>query len=166
MQDRFQRITPFLWFDDQAEEAVKLYTSIFPHSRVLDTMRYDTESARVSGRREGSVMVIDFELDGVRVSALNGGPHFKFTEAVSLVVNCRDQAEVDHYWERLGEGGDPAAQVCGWLKDRFGVSWQVVPEEMNTLLKDPDPARAQKAMAAMLKMKKLDLAEMRAAMGR
>ncbi|HZX77005.1 VOC family protein [Lysobacter sp.] len=166
MQDRFQRITPFLWFDDQAEEAVKLYTSIFPSSRVLDTMRYDTESARVSGRREGSVMVIDFELDGVRVSALNGGPHFKFTEAVSLVVNCRDQAEVDHYWERLGEGGDPAAQVCGWLKDRFGVSWQVVPEEMNTLLKDPDPSRAQKAMAAMLKMKKLDLAEMRAAMDR
>lgn len=166
MQDRFQRITPFLWFDDQAEEAVKLYTSIFPRSRVLDTMRYDTESARVSGRREGSVMVIDFELDGVRVSALNGGPHFKFTEAVSLVVNCRDQAEVDHYWERLGEGGDPAAQVCGWLKDRFGVSWQVVPEEMNTLLKDPDPSRAQKAMAAMLKMKKLDLAEMRAAMDR
>ena len=166
MQDRFQRITPFLWFDDQAEEAVKLYTSIFPSSRVLDTMRYDTESARVSGRREGSVMVIDFELDGVRVSALNGGPHFKFTEAVSLVVNCRDQTEVDHYWERLGEGGDPAAQVCGWLKDRFGVSWQVVPEEMNTLLKDPDPSRAQKAMAAMLKMKKLDLAEMRAAMDR
>ena len=166
MQDRFQRITPFLWFDDQAEEAVKLYTSIFPRSRVLDTMRYDAESARVSGRREGSVMVIDFELDGVRVSALNGGPHFKFTEAVSLVVNCRDQAEVDHYWERLGEGGDPAAQVCGWLKDRFGVSWQVVPEEMNTLLKDPDPSRAQKAMAAMLKMKKLDLAEMRAAMDR
>ena len=166
MQDRFQRITPFLWFDDQAEEAVKLYTSIFPRSRVLDTMRYDAESARVSGRREGSVMVIDFELDGVRVSALNGGPHFKFTEAVSLVVNCRDQAEVDHYWVRLGEGGDPAAQVCGWLKDRFGVSWQVVPEEMNTLLKDPDPSRAQKAMAAMLKMKKLDLAEMRAAMDR
>lgn len=164
MQERFRRITPFLWFDDQAEEAVKLYTSVFPHSRVLDTMRYDAESARVSGRREGSIMVIDFELDGVRVSALNGGPHFKFSEAVSLVVNCRNQTEVDHYWQRLGEGGDPAAQVCGWLKDRFGVSWQVVPEQMNDLLKDPDSARAQKAMAAMLKMKKLDLAAMRAAM--
>lgn len=164
MQERFQRITPFLWFDDQAEEAVKLYTSVFPHSRVLDTMRYDAEGARVSGRREGSIMVIDFELDGVRVSALNGGPHFKFSEAVSLVVNCRNQTEVDHYWQRLGEGGDPVAQVCGWLKDRFGVSWQVVPEQMNDLLKDPDPARAQKAMAAMLKMKKLDLAAMRAAM--
>ncbi|WP_342315497.1 VOC family protein [Lysobacter sp. FW306-1B-D06B] len=161
---RFQRITPFLWFDDQAEAAVKQYLAIFPHSRVIEEMRYDAESARVSGRPEGSVMVIDFELDGSRLSALNGGPHFRFNEAVSLVVNCKDQAEVDHYWERLGDGGDPAAQQCGWLKDRYGVSWQVVPEEMNALLKDPDPVKAHKAMTAMLKMKKLDVDAMRAAM--
>lgn len=164
MQERFQRITPFLWFDTQAEEAAKLYTSIFPDSRIGDTMRYDAESAKVSGRPEGSVMTIDFELDGQSFSALNGGPHFKFNEAVSLVVNCHDQEEVDYYWTRLGEGGDPAAQQCGWLKDRFGVSWQVVPMEMLALLTDADPAKARKAMAAMLKMKKLDVNAMREAM--
>lgn len=164
MSSRFQRITPFLWFDTQAEEAVKLYTSIFPNSRVGDAMRYDAEGAKVSGRPEGSVMTIDFELDGQNLTALNGGPHFKFNEAVSLVVNCHDQAEVDHYWDRLREGGDPQAQVCGWLKDRFGVSWQVVPVEMFALLNDPDPAKARKAMASMLKMKKLDVEQMRAAM--
>lgn len=164
MTERFQRIAPFLWFNDQAEEAATFYVSVFPNSRVVEAMRYDAESARVSGRPEGSVMVIDIELDGSSLSALNGGPHFTFNEAVSLVVNCRDQAEVDHYWARLTEGGDPAAQQCGWLKDRYGVSWQVVPLEMNALLKDPDPVRAHKAMAAMLQMKKLDVEQMRVAM--
>ncbi|HEY0502165.1 MAG TPA: VOC family protein [Lysobacter sp.] len=164
MTSRFQRITPFLWFDTQAEEAAKLYTAIFPDSRIGDTMRYDAESAKVSGRPEGSVMTIDFELDGQSFSALNGGPHFRFNEAVSLVVNCHDQDEVDYYWSRLGEGGDPSAQQCGWLKDRFGVSWQVVPVEMLALLTDPDPAKARKAMASMLKMKKLDVNRMREAM--
>ena len=164
MADRFQRISPFLWFNDQAEEAAKFYLSIFPNSRVVEEFRYDAESARASGRAEGSVMVIDLELDGSRLSALNGGPHFTLNEAVSLVINCKDQAEVDHYWEHLIQGGPPQAQQCGWLKDRYGVSWQVVPIAMNALLKDPDPVKAGKAMAAMLKMKKLDLDAMRAAM--
>lgn len=164
MTSRFQRITPFLWFDTQAEEAAKRYTSIFPNSRIGDTMRYDAEAAKVSGRPAGSVMTIDFELDGQMMTALNGGPHFTFNEAVSLVVNCHDQAEVDFYWDRLTEGGDPSAQQCGWLKDRFGVSWQVVPVEMLALLTDPDPVKAGKAMASMLKMKKLDVEAMRAAM--
>lgn len=164
MTDRFQRISPFLWFNDQAEEAAKFYLSIFPNSRVVEELRYDAESARVSGRPEGSVMVIDVDLDGSRLSALNGGPHFTLNEAVSLVINCKDQAEVDHYWNHLTQGGPPEAQQCGWLKDRYGVSWQVVPIEMNALLKDPDPKKAQKAMTAMLSMKKLDVNAMRAAM--
>ncbi|GAA5074276.1 VOC family protein [Lysobacter panacisoli] len=164
MTRTFQRITPFLWFNTQAEEAAKLYASIFPNSRVLESMRYDAEGARVSGQPEGSVMTIEFELDGQRMTALNGGPHFTFNEAVSLVVNCHDQAEVDHYWDRLSAGGDPKAQQCGWLKDRFGVSWQVVPVEMFALLNDPDPVKARKATAEMLRQKKPDVAAMRAAM--
>lgn len=162
---KFQRITPFLWFDTQAEDAVKLYTSIFPRSSIGDTLRYDAQSARAAGRPEGSVMTIDFQLDGQQMTALNGGPHFTFNEAVSLVVNCHDQAEVDHYWERLSAGGEPRAQQCGWLKDRFGVSWQVVPVEMYAMLTDPDPVRAGKAMASMLGMKKLDVEQMRRELG-
>ena len=157
MADTFQRITPFLWFESQAEEAVRLYTSIFPNSKIGTTLRYTKDVAAQAGRPEGSVMTIDFELDGVQLSAINGGPHFKFNEAVSLVVNCRDQAEVDHYWSRLGEGGDPSAQQCGWLKDRFGVSWQVVPVDIGTYLSHPDPEKAGRATQAMLQMKKLDL---------
>lgn len=157
MAGKLQRITPFLWFDDQAEAAARLYTSIFPDSRILTTVRYTKEVAVQARRPEGSVMTIDFELDGVRISAINGGPMFKFTEALSLVVNCETQAEVDHYWSRLSEGGDPNAQQCGWLKDRFGVSWQVVPTRLGEYLAHPDPEKARRATRAMLAMKKLDL---------
>jgi predicted 3-demethylubiquinone-9 3-methyltransferase (glyoxalase superfamily) len=165
MQARFQRITPFLWFDDQAEEAARFYTGVFPGSRLGAVTRYGREAAAVSGRKEGSVMTIAFTLDGQDFTALNGGPHFRFNEAVSLVVNCRSQAEVDHYWARLSEGGDPAAQQCGWLKDRFGVSWQVVPVQLAALLGDPDPEKARRAAQAMLAMKKLDLEALRRAAG-
>jgi predicted 3-demethylubiquinone-9 3-methyltransferase (glyoxalase superfamily) len=161
-----QRITPFLWFDTQAEEAVEFYTSIFKNSKVLTNARYTDEASQAAGRPAGSVMVVDFELDGQRFTALNGGPHFKFNEAISLVVHCRSQEEVDHYWSRLGDGGDERAQQCGWLKDRFGVSWQVVPDRLNELLGDRDPAKSKRAMAAMLKMKKIDIPELeRAAKG-
>jgi predicted 3-demethylubiquinone-9 3-methyltransferase (glyoxalase superfamily) len=153
-----QRIAPFLWFDDQAEEAVAFYTSIFEDSRVTRTTRYGKEGARVAGRAEGSVMAIAFQLAGQDFTALNGGPHFRFTEAISLVVNCATQAEVDHYWDRLSEGGDEKAQQCGWLKDRYGVSWQVVPTRLDDLLADPDPERAGRAFQAMMPMKKIDLA--------
>lgn len=159
-----QRITPFLWFDDRAEEAVNLYVSVFDNSRILDTARYTEENAPLAGRAPGSLMTVSFELDGQRFSAINGGPHFKFTEAVSLVVHCRDQAEVDYYWDRLGAGGDERAQQCGWLKDRFGLSWQIIPDRLLALL--ADPARAPRATHAMLQMKKLDIAALeRAAAG-
>src|SRR5690606_5177907 len=134
MSERFQRITPCLWFDGRAEEAVAHYTAIFERSRVGRVTRYGRDAAQVSGMPEGAVLTIDFELDGQAFTALNGGPQFRFTEALSLIVHCRDQAEVDHYWRRLSEGGDPAAQQCGWLKDRWGVSWQVVPVELFALL--------------------------------
>jgi predicted 3-demethylubiquinone-9 3-methyltransferase (glyoxalase superfamily) len=157
MNARFQRITPFLWFDDQAEEAVAFYTSIFDNSRIAITTRYNKESAQASGRKEGSVMTIAFELDGQSFTALNGGPHFQFSGAISLVVNCHSQEEVDHYWNHLSQGGDPDAQQCGWLKDRFGVSWQIVPTELVKLLTDSDLEKARKAMQAMLQMKKIDI---------
>jgi predicted 3-demethylubiquinone-9 3-methyltransferase (glyoxalase superfamily) len=163
VQTRFQRITPFLWFDGQAEEAARLYTSIFPESRIVKTVRYTKEGAEVSGMREGSAMTVAFELDGQEFTALNGGPLYKFTEAISLVVHCRTQEEVDHYWSPLSEGGDEKAQQCGWLKDRFGVSWQVVPVQLAELLGHPDPAKARQAMQAMLQMKKLDVEALRRA---
>jgi len=165
MQPGTQRITPFLWFDHQAEEAVRFYTSIFPNSRIEATTRYGKESAQVSGQKEGSVMTVAFQLDGQDFTAINGGPHFQFSEAISLVVNCQSQEEVDHYWSRLSEGGDETAQQCGWLKDRYGVSWQVVPVELFQLLNDPDPERARRATQAMLQMKKLDLTALRRAAG-
>ncbi|MCY1054015.1 VOC family protein [Nannocystis sp. SCPEA4] len=158
-----QRISAFLWFDDQAEEAAKFYTSIFPNSSIGKITRYTEESSGPSGRKAGSVMTVGFTLDGVEFGAINGGPHFKFSEAISLVIHCETQAEVDHYWSRLGEGGDPRAQQCGWLKDKFGVSWQVVPEALFEVLEDPDPERARRAAAALMQMKKLDLAELRRA---
>ena len=144
MRPRFQRITPFLWFDAQAEDAVDFYTSVFDDSRVDTVNRYDREAARSSGQPEGSVMIVAFELDGQSFTALNGGSHFKFNEAVSLVVNCKSQ-KVDHYWDRLSEGGDPKAQQRGWLKDKYGLSWQVVPTEVIELLNDPDPGKARQA---------------------
>ena len=152
-----QRITPFLWFNDQAEQAVPYYVSIFNDSRILSTTRYTEEASEAAGRPAGSVMTIAFELDGQEFTAINGGPAFKFTEAISLVVHCRSQKEIDHYWNSLSKGGDPKAQQCGWLKDRFGVSWQVVPDQLMELMSDPDPEKGRKAFAAMLQMKKIDL---------
>ena len=165
MTTRFQRITPFLWFDKQAEEAVNFYVSIFENARVLATTRYSKDASKVSGQPEGSAMTVSFQLDGQDFTALNGGPHFKFNEAVSLVVNCRTQAEVDHYWNRLSEGGDPNAQQCGWLKDKYGVSWQIVPTELPKLLTDPDPGKAERVMKAMLQMKKIDVDALKRAAG-
>lgn len=158
-----QRITPCLWFTDEAEDAAKYYTAIFPNSRITATTRFSDVGTEIHGRPAGSVMVVAFELDGHTFTALNGGPVFTFNEAISLQVNCRDQAEIDHYWEKLGEGGDPRAQQCGWLKDKYGVSWQVVPEGMEQMLKDERSPGAKRAMAAMLKMKKVDLAELQRA---
>ena len=158
-----QRITPFLWFDDQAEEAAAFYTSIFKSSKVLNTTRYTKEAEQAAGRPAGSVMTVVFQLDGQEFTALNGGPHFKFNEALSLVVHCQSQEEVDYYWSRLTEGGDPRAQQCGWLKDRFGLSWQVVPDQLIELLSDTDPEKARRAMAEMLRMKKIDLAALQRA---
>ena len=157
MEAKYQRITPFLWFDDRAEEATAFYVSVFDNSRVLRITRYDKDSAQASGRPEGSAMTVAFQLDGLDFAALNGGPAFKFNEAISLVVHCQSQDEVDHYWNCLSEGGDERAQQCGWLKDRYGLSWQVVPDVLIQLLNDPDPAKGEKAMHALLKMKKIDV---------
>ena len=155
-----QKITPFLWFDSQAEEAAKYYCSIFKNSRITRTSRYTEAGKEVHGRAPGSVMVVDFELEGQGFSALNGGPHFKFNEAISLMVHCKDQKEIDYYWEKLGAGGDPAAQQCGWVKDKYGLSWQIYPDAMDRMFEDDKSGGAQRAMNAMLKMKKLDIAEM------
>ncbi len=156
-------IRPCLWFDDRAEEAARFYTGIFPNSRIVDVARYGEAGFEVHGRPAGSVMTVRFELDGQPFTALNGGPVFTFNEAVSLEVRCETQEEVDRYWGLLGEGGDPAARQCGWLKDRFGVSWQVVPEAMEELLADPHSPGTQRAMNAMLQMEKLDIGELRRA---
>jgi predicted 3-demethylubiquinone-9 3-methyltransferase (glyoxalase superfamily) len=158
-----QRITPCLWFDDQAEEAAKLYVSIFKNSKIGTIARYGEAGREIHKMPAGSVMTVAFELDGQTFTALNGGPVFKFTEAVSFQVNCDTQKEVDYYWEKLSAGGDAAAQQCGWLKDRFGLSWQIVPRVLPELLTDPDPAKSQRAMSAMLKMKKLDIDELKRA---
>lgn len=163
MSTRFQRITPFLWFDHQAEEAAQFYVSIFPQSRILATTRYTASSAQASGRAEGSVMTVDFELDGQSITALNGGPVFRFNEAVSLVVHCRSQEEIDYYWERLLEGAADKKGQCGWIKDRFGLSWQVVPEEMIQWLTSGDAASMERVQAAIMRMQKLDLNELRRA---
>jgi len=149
------RITPCLWFDSQAEEAAKFYTSIFKNSRIEGMTHYDEESSKAAGRPKGSVLTVDFQLEGQSFMALNGGPVFKFTEAVSFVINCENQAEVDYFWEKLTAGGREVE--CGWLKDKFGLSWQVVPTVMIEMLKDQDAQKSQRAMAAMLKMKKLDI---------
>jgi predicted 3-demethylubiquinone-9 3-methyltransferase (glyoxalase superfamily) len=163
MQTGSQKITPFLWFDNQAEEAVSFYTSIFKNSRIVSIARYGEEGAEASGRPTGTVMTIAFRLDGQEFVALNGGPIFKFTEAISFVVNCESQDEVDRYWEKLSEGGDPKAQQCGWLKDKYGLSWQIVPTVLITLLNDPDPERSRRVMKAMLQMKKIDIATLKKA---
>ena len=158
-----QPITPCLWFDSEAEEAARFYTSIFENSRVVAITRYGEAGIEVHGRAAGTVMTVEFELNGQPFTALNGGPHFTFNEAVSFQVMCRTQEEVDHYWDLLGEGGDAKAQQCGWLKDKYGLSWQVVPTGMVEILNDPDREKADRAMEAMLKMKKLDIAELQRA---
>jgi len=156
-----QRITPFLWFNDQAEEAVKLYTSLFKNSRVRKITRYDKAAEKVSGRPAGSVMTIEFQLDGQDFIALNGGPQFKFTEAISLVVNCKTQAELDKFWKKLSAGGREVQ--CGWLQDKYGLSWQVVPTILGELLGGKDSAKSQRVMEAMLKMVKLDIKKLKKA---
>lgn len=153
-----QRITPCLWFDRQAEEAAQLYTGIFPNSRIGTVTHFTEAGFEHHGMPAGTVMTVSFELDGHSFTALNGGPLFKFNEAVSLQVNCDTQDEVDYYWNRLGAGGNERAQQCGWLKDRFGLSWQVVPTLLPRLLADPDPKKAQRVMAAVLQMKKIEIA--------
>jgi predicted 3-demethylubiquinone-9 3-methyltransferase (glyoxalase superfamily) len=158
-----QRISPCLWFDTQAEEAARFYTGIFKNSRIRTITRYGTAGFDVHRRPAGSVMTVSFELDGQVFTALNGGPDFKFNEAVSFEVKCATQEEIDYYWEKLGAGGDPKAQQCGWLKDRYGVSWQVVPTGMEEMFKDEKSPGAQRAMDAMLEMKKLDIAALRRA---
>src|SRR5437870_7278623 len=155
MRKTMQKITPFLWFDNQAEEAVNFYVAIFKDSRIRSIARYDEEAAKASGRPKGSVMTVAFELNGQEFVALNGGPIFKFTEAISFVVNCETQAEVDHFWEKLSGGGQEVQ--CGWLKDRFGVSWQVVPTVLGEMLQDKDREKSRRVMAAILKMKKLNI---------
>jgi predicted 3-demethylubiquinone-9 3-methyltransferase (glyoxalase superfamily) len=154
------RIRPCLWFDDKGEDAARFYTGIFPNSRIVAVTRYGEAGFEVHRRPAGSVMTVVFELDGQPFMALNGGPAFTFSEAISFEVRCDTQEEIDRYWERLGEGGDPAAQQCGWLKDRFGVSWQVVPRAMDEMFADPAAPGTQRAMEAMLRMKKLDIAEL------
>jgi len=148
------KITPCLWFDTEGEEAAEFYTSVFPNSRILDVARYGEAGPRTAG----TVMTVSFELDGKQFVALNGGPDFTFNEAISFQVSCEGQEEVDAYWSKLSDGGEEGP--CGWLKDRFGVSWQIVPTALPRLLADPDRERAQRAMAAMLKMKKIEIAEL------
>jgi predicted 3-demethylubiquinone-9 3-methyltransferase (glyoxalase superfamily) len=160
---RLQRISPCLWFDDQAEEAARYYTGIFKNSRIKSITRYSSAGFEIHKKPAGSVMTVQFDLDGQQFTALNGGSEFKFNEAISLEVNCETQDEIDYYWQRLSAGGDPAAQVCGWLKDRYGVSWQVVPADINKLFEDAESPGAQAAMEAMLKMKKIDIAALREA---
>jgi predicted 3-demethylubiquinone-9 3-methyltransferase (glyoxalase superfamily) len=149
--ERIQKITPFLWFESQAEEAARFYTSVFPNSRVVSEARY----GKSGPGPEGTVMTVDFELDGLRFVALNGGPIYKINEAVSFLVNCASAEEVDHYWGRLTEGGQEVQ--CGWLKDKFGLTWQIIPSRFLEMMKDPDPARKERVMKAMFQMKKLDL---------
>ena len=160
------RISPCLWFDSQAEQAANFYVSVFKNSKVGRIARYPKAGQETHKRPAGSVMTVEFELDGQTFTALNGGPVFTFTEAVSLQVNCDTQKEIDYYWEKLSQGGDPKAQQCGWLKDRYGLSWQIVPTVLGEMFEDHESPKAQRAMEAMLRMKKIDIAELeRAAAG-
>jgi predicted 3-demethylubiquinone-9 3-methyltransferase (glyoxalase superfamily) len=157
------KISPCLWFDTRAEEAANFYIGVFRNSRVTQVSYFGKEGHDIHGRPAGSIMTVVFELDGQPFTALNGGPEFKFNEAVSLQVFCDTQDEIDFYWERLGAGGDPAAQVCGWLKDKFGLSWQIVPGIMSELFAGPTSAHTERLMKAMLQMKKLDIAVLKKA---
>jgi predicted 3-demethylubiquinone-9 3-methyltransferase (glyoxalase superfamily) len=156
-----QKISPFLWFNDQAEEAVNFYCSVFKNSKITHTTRYDEASAQVSGRKAGSIMSIGFELEGQQFAALNGGPIFSFTPAISFVVDCASQEEVDYFWEKLS--AKPEVEQCGWLQDPYGVSWQIVPSALYDYINGPDKEGAGRAMQAMLQMKKLDIAGLKRA---
>jgi len=154
------KLTTCLWFDGQAEEAANYYVSIFPNSKITHIQRYTEAGREHHGREPGSVLVVEFELDGHHFVGLNGGPHFTFSEAVSFQIDCADQAEVDYYWDKLGAGGNPAKQQCGWLGDKFGLSWQVVPKALKEMLARGDGAAAGRVTEAMMKMKKMDIAEL------
>jgi predicted 3-demethylubiquinone-9 3-methyltransferase (glyoxalase superfamily) len=155
-----QKIAPCLWFDSQAEEAANFYVSVFKNSKITSVAKYTKAGQETHKKRPGSVMTVAFELDGQPFTALNGGPDFKFNEAVSFQVHCRNQEEIDHYWDKLSKGGDPKAQMCGWLKDKYGLSWQVVPTILPELLKDDQSPTAARTMEALLQMKKIDIREL------
>lgn len=155
-----QKLTSCLWFDSEAEEAAKFYTSVFRNSMIGRTAYYGKEGQEQHQQQPGSVMTVEFQLDGHKFLALNGGPVFKFSEAVSFIINCKDQAEVDYYWEKLTAGGDPRSQQCGWLKDKYGLSWQVVPVILEEMVASEDKAKSGRVMEALMKMKKLDVAEL------
>ena len=152
-----QKITPCLWFDSNAEEAVNFYTSIFKNSKIGNISRYGEAGYEIHGKPAGTVLTMEFELNGQAFTALNGGPMFKFNEAISFQVNCESQEEVDYYWGKLSEGGDEKAQVCGWLKDKYGLSWQIVPTVLGEMLQDKDAEKSGRVMEALLKMKKIDI---------
>ncbi len=156
-QEDIQKIIPFMWFDKQAVEAAKFYVSIFKNSKIGEVTRYGKEGYEFHKMEEGTVMTVDFDIEGQKLVALNGGPMFKFNEAISFQVLCETQEEVDYYWEKLSEGGDEKAQQCGWLKDKYGVSWQIVPTILSKMIKDKDTNKSQKVIKAMLQMHKLDI---------
>ena len=150
-----QKITPFLWFDNKAEEAAKFYVSIFKNSKIVSTIPYGEAGSEATGKPKGTVMIVTFQLDGQEFVAINDGPVFTFSPAISLVVNCKTQEEVDWFWEKLSEGGEK--EQCGWLKDRYGVSWQIVPTVLGKMLQDKDPMKSERVMKAMLQMKKIEI---------
>jgi predicted 3-demethylubiquinone-9 3-methyltransferase (glyoxalase superfamily) len=156
-----QKITPCLWFDSQAEEAAKFYASVFKNSKIGKISRYGKEGFEIHGRTAGTVMTVEFEIDGQKFVALNGGPHFRFNEAVSFQIHCDTQQEIDYFWSKLGEGG--REQPCGWLKDKFGLSWQVIPKALPEMLMDENSDKAQRVMRSMLQMRKIDLAALKRA---
>jgi predicted 3-demethylubiquinone-9 3-methyltransferase (glyoxalase superfamily) len=158
-----RKIAPCLWFDNRAEDAARFYASIFRNSRIVRVARYGEAGREITGRKPGTVMTVDFTLEGQPFTALNGGPHFKFNEAISLQVFCRTQKELDYYWQKLSRGGDRKAQQCGWLKDKYGLSWQIIPVALLDMLKKPKSAGYQRAFNAMLGMKKLDIARLKKA---
>ncbi len=160
---QLQKITPCLWFDHQAEEAVAFYAGIFPNSTIVKVARYGEAGYERHRKPAGTVMTVAFELDGQMFTALNGGPMFKFNEAISFQVNCETQEEVDHYWGELSRGGDEKAQMCGWLKDKYGVSWQIVPRVLIEMINDPDSEKSGRVMEAMLQMKKIDIEKLKRA---
>lgn len=155
-----QKITPCLWFDGNAEEAVNFYVEVFKNSSIGEVSRYGEAGKEIHGQPVGGVMTMDFTLEGQKYLALNGGPDFKFSEAVSFIVNCETQEEVNYYWDKLAEGGDPSSRVCGWLKDKFGLSWQITPTILEKMMTDPDQAKRDRVMDAFMKMKKIEISEL------